>query len=71
MTSIVTALPLLLLAIPVAFAALFVIVNCVRLALSARRTARFAPPRAIARYAAARGDGDDEATHVFVRAYAR
>jgi hypothetical protein len=71
MNSIVTALPLLLLAIPVAFAALFVAVNCTRLLLGARRAALVAPPRAIARYSVARSTGEDEATRVFIRAYAR
>jgi Na+-transporting methylmalonyl-CoA/oxaloacetate decarboxylase gamma subunit len=71
MTSIVTALPLLLLAIPVVFAVLFVLVNFARLVIDARRAARFAPPRAIARYSVAPLSRDDEVTHVFTRAYAR
>ena len=71
MTSIVSMLPLLLLAIPVVFAVLFVLIGLAQFAFAARRAARLAPPRAIARYSVARPCRDDEVTQVFARAYAR
>lgn len=71
MTTIVSTLPFLLLALPVVFAVLFVVVGLAQNAFSAQRAAKAAPPRAIARYAPARSCADDDVTRVFVRAFAR
>lgn len=63
-------LPILLLAIPLLFATAFVLGNVAMLLVRARRTAKYAPPRAIARMVPRPFVHDDEPTRVFARAYA-